>query len=301
MPRASIIIPTYNQLRPLELVFAALDRQTVTDFEVVVGDDGSTEETRSFLTGYRSRTGFPVRHVRQPDQGRRVGEARNAAIGASEGDWLIFLDGDMIVHPRFVESHLSLARPGRVLFGGRVKLAQSFSENLTAESLRSPGIETLYRKNYAVCREATYAPVTEGPGDRFGGWLVQRFGGDYRPGWNRWLNHLSQLTGRSLFQKICFKSGCNFSTSRAMVEAANGFDLRFNGLSGEDGEFFCRLYNGGAEPRSVLFSAIAYHLWHEENWERTGERREKAKAMESETRRTRKTRCRDGLAKNSVT
>lgn len=298
MPRVSVIIPTYNQPRHLELVLTALRIQTFTDFEVVIGDDGSTEKTAECLNRFRdSGLPFLLKHFWQPDRGRRVGEARNGAAKLAQGDWLIFIDGDMVVHPRFVESHLALAAPERILFGGRVKLSRSFSESLTAETLATRGIEPLYRGSYATCREPRYAPVNdlnEKARDRFSGWVAQRYGGDYRPSWNGALNLLSAVP-RPLFQRICFKSGCNFSTSRDLFERVNGFDRRFNDLSGEDGEFFWRIYNAGAEPRSVLFTAIAYHLWHQENWQRVGAERTRALDMERDTRVLKRTRCENGL------
>ena len=137
--------------------------------------------------------------------------------------------------------------------------------------------------------------MTEGWGEVFGGKLVQRFANRPRPAWDMTVNALSSITSRQQFQTICFKSGSNFSTSRALVEKVNGFDRRFRELSGEDGELFWRLFFAGAEPRSVQFSAIAYHLWHLDNWQRNGERRRMSLELESETRASRRFRCEDGL------
>lgn len=296
-PNASVILTTYNQPRQLEIALAALSRQTARNFEVVIGDDGSDERTRELIRRLQdSGLPFKVKHHWQPDEGFRVGEARNGAIRLASCDWLIFIDGDLAVHPRFVEAHLRRAAPNRVLFGARLKLNQSFSEKITPEDVLTEGIETIVARNFSEARESAYAPVTEGLGEIFGGKLVQRFADRPRLVWESAVNALSFVTSRRLFQKICFKSGSNFSASRALIEKVNGFDRRFRNLSGEDGELFWRFFNAGAEPRSVLFSAVAYHLWHPDNWERAGERRRRSLELERETRVSGRFRCESGLA-----
>ena len=272
MSRASIIIPTYNQPRYLELVLGSLCRQTVTDFEVIVSDDGSTPETAELVTALQAgKLPYPLKYRWQPDEGFRVGEARNEGIRLASAEWLIFIDGDMLLHPRFVEAHLRLAAPQRLLFGGRVKLTEAFE------------------------REKFYDPMSEGLIEKISGRFVQLFAGSYRSAAGRMMNTLSCLMSRKTFFKFCFKTGSNFSTSRRLIDAVNGFDRRFNGLSGEDGELFWRLFHAGAEVRSVLFTAIGYHLWHRENWQRVGSERQQALAFERTTRELALTRCEDGL------
>lgn len=286
MPSASIIIPTYNQPRYLELVLESLCRQTVTGFEVIVSDDGSTPETAELVASLQAgKLPYSLKYRWQPDEGFRVGEARNEGIRLASAEWLIFIDGDMLLHPRFVEAHLRLAAPQRLLFGGRVKLTEAFSQSLTPKVNLNKGIE----------RERFYDPMSEGLIDKISGRFVQLFAGSYRGAAGRMMNSLSSLMTRKTFFKSCFKTGSNFSTSRRLMDAVNGFDRRFNGLSGEDGELFWRLFHAGAEIRSVLFTAIAYHLWHRENWQRVGSERQQALAFERTTRELALIRCEDGL------
>jgi len=298
-PRASVIVTTYNQPRFLEILLESLRRQTVRDFEVVIGDDGSDRPTKNLIESQRGLP-FALKHHWQPDEGFRVGEARNGAIRLSESDWLIFVDGDLALHPQFVEAHLKLSGVDRVLFGGRLKLNRDFSDGVTLQQVKEHGIEHLVGRSLSHCRERQYAPVAEGLGDIIGGKLVQNFAGKPRPFWNKALNGLSLLTTRWLFQNICFKSGSNFSTSRSLVEKVNGFDRRFRDLSGEDGEFFWRLFHAGAAPKSVLFTAIAYHFWHPENWERIGEQRKRSLEIERETRLSKRIRCECGLVEEKT-
>src|SRR5689334_759596 len=95
-PRVSLIITTYNRPEALAAVLRALDLQIERDFEVLIADDGSTDETRILLEGLRERVHFPLRHVWQEDRGFRAARARNLAVAASGGEYLVFLDGDCI-------------------------------------------------------------------------------------------------------------------------------------------------------------------------------------------------------------
>lgn len=106
MPRASVVVATYNAPHYLRLVLASLQVQTARDFEVIVSDDGSKPETRELVTSLQ-KTALPyaLKYHWQEDTGYRLGEARNGGVRLSEADWVIFLDGDMVVHRRFVETN----------------------------------------------------------------------------------------------------------------------------------------------------------------------------------------------------
>jgi len=295
MPRASVVVATYNQPAYLRLVLAALSVQTARDFEVIVSDDGSRPETGELVASLRKTYPYPLEYHWQADTGYRLAEARNAGIRVADSDWLIFLDGDMVVHRRFVEAHLRLARENRLLLGGRVKLTRAFSETLTVEDLTGKGITSAYYRSYFTCREKHYVPVYEKFHHRLSSMWIQRLGGTYMRG-PIWLSDaLARAVSPSTYLKVCLKMGANFSTSRKVLERVNGFDRRFDGLSGEDGEFFWRCCNAGVQPRSVALTAIGYHLWHDEQWQRVGPERETSLRIERETRDTRSVRCVHGL------
>lgn len=114
---ASVLIPTYNSLSSLQRCLAALQEQTCPDFEVVVVDDGSQDETASYLAHL---TWPRLRWESLPqNQGRSV--ARNAAVALAQAPLLIFLDSDMIVTPAFVAAHLAFHSQGPNRIGqGRV-------------------------------------------------------------------------------------------------------------------------------------------------------------------------------------
>ena len=98
----SIIIPAYNHARFLRAAIESALRQTRPALEVIVVDDGSTDETPEILTRFDDR--ISVR--RQENRGPAA--ARNAGISAARGDFLLFLDSDDVLLPACVE--LQLAR-----------------------------------------------------------------------------------------------------------------------------------------------------------------------------------------------
>ncbi|MDD2388677.1 MAG: glycosyltransferase [Desulfobacterales bacterium] len=87
-PKVSVIIPTYNRARLLEEAIDSVLSQTFTGYELIVVDDGSTDDTGEVLASCEDR----IRVIRQNNQG--VSSARNAGIASASGDLITFLDSD---------------------------------------------------------------------------------------------------------------------------------------------------------------------------------------------------------------
>jgi glycosyltransferase involved in cell wall biosynthesis len=102
MPQVSVIIPTYNCARYLPEALDSVLAQTYLDFEIIVVDDGSTDNTQEVLAPY----GDQIRVIRQANAGR--GAARNAGILAARGEYIAFLDADDLWLPQKLEKQLAL-------------------------------------------------------------------------------------------------------------------------------------------------------------------------------------------------
>lgn len=102
MPRVSVIIPVYNGAATIERVLKSVFEQTFDDFEIVVVDDGSTDETAAILERFSSRIAI----VRQPNKGFCA--ARNAAIAKSKGEYLALLDADDFWAPTKLEKAIAI-------------------------------------------------------------------------------------------------------------------------------------------------------------------------------------------------
>lgn len=256
--RVSLIITTYNWPQALGLTLASVARQSLVPHEVIVADDGSGPETAQAVQRCRAQLRCPVKHVWQEDDGFRLARSRNRALAVSEGDYIVLVDGDMILHRRFVEDHAACARPDCFIQGARPQLSESVTQQLLSTGVPgvnvfSPGME---RRSYAL----------RSP-------LLSRFASKIRP----------TLAGIQ---------GCNQSYWRRHAVQVNGYDERFTGWGPEDREFAARLLHIGVMRNYVRHRAVAYHLYHRSRAPTGGNPFDR---LLEETLQTRATRCVQGL------
>ncbi|NMO23432.1 glycosyltransferase family 2 protein [Pyxidicoccus fallax] len=146
MPFFSIVIPTYNRARLLEETLATVFAQEETDYEVLVVDDGSTDDTLATLARYGER----VRVFQQRNAG--PGAARNLGIREARGEYVVFLDSDDLWFP------WTLATYRRVL---REQGAPSVVMGTAAPFQRAEELSGLTREPPRVLRFADYLASAE--------------------------------------------------------------------------------------------------------------------------------------------
>ncbi|MGZ8216850.1 glycosyltransferase family A protein [Methylomagnum sp.] len=100
-PCFTIFIPTYNRAPLLPRAFASIEAQTCRDFEVVIVDDGSTDDTASVVADWQGRVDFPVTYFRQANQGKYVACNQGAAL--ARGRFFVLLDSDDRLLPHMLE------------------------------------------------------------------------------------------------------------------------------------------------------------------------------------------------------
>ena len=100
MPKASIILSSYNNLSELKLSIESLKYQTEKDFEIIIADDGSTDGTIEYLEEQG------VKYFSRPNQGYRLAYIWNRGAELASGDRFIFGNADIISHPKRIEEHL---------------------------------------------------------------------------------------------------------------------------------------------------------------------------------------------------
>ena len=231
--KVSVVALTYNWPAARDRPLASLAAQTRLPDEVIVADDGSGEETRALVERMARDYPVPLRHVWQEDRGFRAARARNRGIAASRGDYVILLDGDMLLHPHFVADHLMLAERGFFLQGGRIKAAREESAKLLAGG------------------KPVFAPWSRADFHEFDG--TKRLYAFRQPQLASWKSH-SRNGGRVM--------SCNMSFWRDDLLRVNGFDERMEGYGAEDRELVARLENAGLRRRALKWAALAVHLWH---------------------------------------
>jgi len=106
--QACFIIPTFNRVDALLLCLDRLERQTLSAFEVIVIDDGSTDATPHEMDSFRARTSLNLRFLRQPNSG--PARARNRAVALTHAPLCIMIGDDILCSPGFTESHIAFHR-----------------------------------------------------------------------------------------------------------------------------------------------------------------------------------------------
>ncbi len=229
--RTSLIVLTYNWPQALGLVLQSITKQSRLPDEVVIADDGSTAATRELIETCAAT--FPCRlsHVWQDDLGFRAARARNRAIASSRGDYMILLDGDMLLHPSFVADHLALVRQNSFLQGGRLRASEQETTQLLAG--KRPRFDWLLDGQFDTKHEFKRRHAFRAM------WLARRAA---RRGGN--------------------VMSCNMSFWRTDLDRVNGFDERMQGYGSEDIELAARLHNAGVRQRQLKYAGLAVHLHH---------------------------------------
>jgi len=125
--------------RRSDLTLKSVARQSVAPGEIIVADDGSGPETACVVERWKGRLWAPLVHLWQPHEGFRLARSRNRAIAAANGNYLIIVDGDMVLHEHFVADHLSAARRGSFIQGVRLLTEAEAAERMLREGCMDLG------------------------------------------------------------------------------------------------------------------------------------------------------------------
>ncbi|HET8810359.1 MAG TPA: glycosyltransferase family 2 protein [Flavobacteriaceae bacterium] len=223
------MISTYNWPKAMELVLLSALRQSSPPDEILVADDGSGPETKTLIENFQKTSNIQIRHFWQEDIGFRKAAILNKAIAVAEGEYIIQIDGDCILHRDFVKDHLACQQKNTFLYGSRVNIQKGFLPKLInkkkidfkfwdkgikkrTRTLRIPILAALYKAN------------------------------------------------KGLSKKI---RGCNISYWRKDIIAVNGYNEAFVGWGREDSEIIVRMMNNGVLGKRLRYRGIVYHIWHQ--------------------------------------
>jgi len=256
--RASVIMSTYNAVEWLEKVLWGFSVQTVTDFEIIIADDGSKAETKNKIEELRKLINIPIVHVWHEDHGFQKTKILNKAILASNSDYLIFTDGDCIPRKDFVETHLKFRQKRFFLSGGYFKLHISISKSITKTDILAQNcfdVKWLRSQGFKINIKAMKLMNS---------------------------NTLASILNRMTPTKPTW-NGHNASGWKADLLAINGFNEEMQ-YGGEDRELGERLFNLGLSSKQIRYSAVCVHLDHargyvsKEVWEKNNSIRAYTKA-----------------------
>jgi glycosyltransferase involved in cell wall biosynthesis len=236
IPSMSVIIAVYNKPDFLEKVLCSLLNQTHDDFEIVVADDGSGPEIASVIEKYNQSFSYPILHLWHEDLGFRKTIIANKAVVRSRSEYLVFIDGDSVLHHHFLAEHFRIKKSGTILSGRRVMLDKELTERMTIDDVRSRSIEKIsFWKTHCdkgTIKHGFYAPL---------------------------LNSIEAFLHSGRPYGIL---GANFSLFREDFFRINGYDERIIGRGLEDDNLANRFKVAGFRIRSMSRRAIQYHLFH---------------------------------------
>jgi len=224
----AVLISTYNWPEALELVLLSLLKQTRLPDEILIADDGSGANTKALIDHYRSLFPVPIKHAYQEDKGFRKCLILNKAVKLTEANYIIEIDGDIIVNPKFVADHILAARKGYFVQGSRALLTEAKTKEI---------FET---------RQINFHMLSKGLYSRFNAVRIPIlsvfFNPDPQSSWNI--------------------KGCNLAFWRDDYIRVNGYYNDFEGWGWEDYEFAARLINAGIFKKRLKMAAISYHIFH---------------------------------------
>jgi glycosyltransferase involved in cell wall biosynthesis len=236
-PALSVVIPTYNRCVMLRQTLDSLvaQRFPAAGFEVIVADDGSSDQTAGVAAGYAGR--LRLRYCHQDDRGYRAAAARNGGARLATAPVLAFLDTGTLAGPGFVAGHVAAHAGGA----------------LTAVLGYCYGYRPLDDMTWLTESLAALGPER----------TVQRFGGDPRFTDVRHGDFaaLGFDLGSLVAPWLLFWS-MNFSVSATAFWRVGGFDEDYRTWGGEDTELGYRLHRDGARF-GVSRDAWAIELPHE--------------------------------------
>jgi glycosyltransferase involved in cell wall biosynthesis len=218
----SLVIAIYNKKKYLEAVFESLIKQSRMPANVILADDGSSDDDLDILIKQYKKC-LPVSLIRvwHEDKGWRKPLCVNKAVNQAN-EYIIFIDGDVMMHSRFIEDHCKYKKLNTVLYGTTAMLTPKMTEqHLKTEPFQDAWIDKKYKK-----RNTLYLPFPV-------------------------FKNVNAFEGRnfSMHKK-------DFITVNGYDNSLNGE------AGGEDTDLSYRLTNNGIRIRRIFGKCLGKHLYH---------------------------------------
>ncbi|MDD2227953.1 MAG: glycosyltransferase [Candidatus Cloacimonetes bacterium] len=234
----SLIIPVYNRLNLLEKCLAAVLKQELPPNEIILSDDGSTEDILKFYREIKMLSPIPLKLVAQEHTVFRAARVRNNGVSVSTGDLLVFIDQDIIIPPLYIRTVADCIGRNRFLSAYPIRLSAAQSKIIDLNVIANGNFE-----NYLLPPQ------------------IAKMRSQYRKDYFAYLLcHYLHIGGHG----AKLRSGVS-AILRDDYERVNGYDEKFEGWGGEDDDLGRRLLALGKVGFNFGYPCYPLHLFHEPN------------------------------------
>lgn len=223
----TLIITVYKDYEALDLVLQSVSQQKSLPSQVLIAHDTVDKSINEVLSKFKSK--LSIDYVNQEDTGFNKNRILNKCLLMARHDKIVFIDGDCVLHPRFIQAYQKNIIPGFFAAGRRIDLDEKSANTLREDGFKVPSIVSMVKHKTKRIEEAFYLPFVP-----------------------------------QSFLKTPKLLGCNMGWWKADLMALNGFDMDYQlpGF-GEDTDLEWRAKLNKMKPFSMRWKAIQYHLHHE--------------------------------------
>ena len=235
--KISVIVPIYNRLEHFRALFICLLRQNRQIDELIITDDGSSQQILDYIADLIPKASFKIKHIYQEDKGFRKTRALNNGVINSEGELLVFCDQDLIFGEEYIEYMEKNIKKGCFLLCRPISVNEEEKDIILKKIELSDKYEELLKplpKDYLESVNKTLKT------DR-----------------KRRILNILKLSKRGI--KLV---GMSYAVMKSDYLKVNGYDENYNGWGEEDDDFGNRLYVAGVKGKELKTPNMQIHLWH---------------------------------------
>ncbi|MGD9487942.1 MAG: glycosyltransferase [Calditrichaceae bacterium] len=233
--KVTLIITVYNRSHFLRSALLALRSQSFKIDELIISDDGSSEDIISVIKESLSGLDCAVKFVRQDDKGFRLAKCRNNAIREAEGDQLIFIDQDIVYTKNYLKTFTDNQEKGVFLVAYPVRLREDQTNQLTEKMIEDADYSSLISpEQRKKIHKQYYSDLFE---------------------------YYLKKTLRTKGHKPKLRGGV-FAIGKEDILKVDGFDENYQGWGNEDDDLGRRLYKARIIGKNVFYDDYPIHLYH---------------------------------------
>ncbi|MFP4401417.1 MAG: glycosyltransferase, partial [Candidatus Woesearchaeota archaeon] len=233
-PFVSVVVPTYNRKENLSLVIRSLLKQEYPKkrYEIIVADDGSSDNTKELVKKYQ-KDNSNIKYVFQEDKGFRAGQARNLGAKKAKGNYLIFINDDIIPMPNLIKNYAKELNSHDIIIG------YTSGYTVNDKIYDSKKIKNLIDSDYQKLKKLK---------------LIHEFR-------DSWFDNKNMNTSEKTKDIWKIFTATNFAIKKEIFDKEK-FDERFSGWGVEDEEWSYRMMKKGYSMKASK-RCITIHLPHE--------------------------------------